>query len=85
MHKPFVAGVEYSSGREPGGGYLLSPAIGIPEEISGFTTTASPALTLLANNSMCWELVRTKLFPEALGVDVVEGRLSCFPCRHWST
>ena len=39
---PFVAGVEYFSGLEPGGGKRWIPWMGRPLEISGFTTTASP-------------------------------------------
>lgn len=41
-HSPFVAGVEYFSGLDPGGGYLLMFAMGRPVDISGFTTTTSP-------------------------------------------
>lgn len=40
--EPLVAGVEYFSGREAGGGQRLRFGKGRPEEISGFTTTTSP-------------------------------------------
>jgi hypothetical protein len=42
VYTPFVAGVEYFSGLEPGWGYLLTLAMGRPLEISGFTTVTSP-------------------------------------------
>lgn len=82
---PFVAGVEYFSGREPGWGYLFSAGIGRPEDISGFTTTASPALNVSKNADHNDSVQRTKFLPEALWMYVVEGRLCCSSGCHYSS
>jgi hypothetical protein len=42
MMKPLVAGVEYFSGREPGGGCRFMVGRGRPLDIAGSTATASP-------------------------------------------
>ena len=68
---PFVAGVEYFSGREPGWGYLFNSGIGRPEEISGFTTTASPVLDV-SDRARTESPRRTKFFPKTLWVYMVE-------------
>lgn len=39
---PLVAGVEYVSGREPGGGCRFTAGRGRPLDIAGSTATASP-------------------------------------------
>jgi hypothetical protein len=40
---PLVAGVEYISGREPGGGCRFTAGRGRPLDIAGSTATASPS------------------------------------------
>jgi len=40
--EPLVAGVEYFSGREPGGGCRFTAGRGRPLDIAGSTATASP-------------------------------------------
>jgi hypothetical protein len=40
--KPIVAGVEYFSGLDAGGGYRCAEAIGRPLDISGLTATTLP-------------------------------------------
>lgn len=82
---PLVAGVAYPSGLEPGGGNLLIPAIGIPEEIPGFTAVTSPRFrdVKMIKQRQYFALNHTEFFPESLWADVVERRFSSFPCRHW--
>jgi hypothetical protein len=41
-NKPIVAGVEYFSGLDAGGGYRCAEAIGRPLDISGLTATTPP-------------------------------------------
>lgn len=43
--EPLVAGVEYVSGREPGGGRRFTAGRGRPLDIAGSTATASPIKT----------------------------------------
>lgn len=52
---PLVAGVEYFSGLEPGGGNLFMPCNGRPLEISGLTTIASPRMGSLVNCERYWD------------------------------
>ena len=68
---PLVAGVEYFSGLDAGGGYLLIPWMGKPLEISWFTTTASPRTWLEHLTTPGEKPVRTELLPKALRTEMV--------------
>lgn len=66
-----MAGVLYLSGLDPGGGRRWRLAIGRPEDISGFTTTASPGLTF-EHKELNKEQKLTKFLPETLRAEMIE-------------
>jgi hypothetical protein len=86
---PLVAGEEYFSGREPGGGCRFRAGRGRPVDIAGSTATASPILprprhvcVKTAHNGAFQKHKLTEFLPEALWAEVIESVVSGLSGRH---
>lgn len=84
--EPLVAGVEYFSGREPGGGCRFKDGRGRPLDIAGSTATASPIAARRARqetlNMIQGEKTLTKFLPKALRAKMIESVVSGLSGRH---
>jgi hypothetical protein len=75
--KPLVAGLEYLSGREPGGGCRFRVGRGRPLDISGSTATASPAQGFNDEFSAQQSENRpTEFLPKALRAEMIKSMVS---------
>ena len=73
---PLVAGVEYFSGREAGGGKRLALGRGRPLEISGLTETTSPGQSQQRITGLAKRVI-TEFLPEALWAQMVQAGVGC--------
>jgi hypothetical protein len=81
--EPLEAGVEYFSGREPGGGCRFTEGRGRPLDIAGSTATASPIATRRCQECTTqFRKTLTEFLPEALGAEMIEGVVGGLSGRH---
>ena len=72
-----MAGVEYFSGREPGGGCRFRLGRGRPLDIAGSTATASPTRDFNDKfGAQQWVVRHTEFLPKTLRAEMIESMVS---------